>query len=72
MTEVVYPVDGEPVTLRPCPPWCTLERHFSPEQAVHADDGYFHYSPEAEITTGRPFPDQAGEEPAVVRVYLTS
>lgn len=72
MTEVVYPVDGEPVTLRPCPPWCALERHFSPEQAVHADDGYFHYGPEAEVTTGRPFPDQAGGESAVVRVYLTS
>jgi hypothetical protein len=72
VTEVVYPVDGEPVILRPCPPWCTLERHFSPEQAVHADDGYFHYGPEAEIATGRPFPDQAGGEPAVVRVYLTS
>lgn len=72
MTEVVRPVDGEPVTLRPCPPWCTLERHFGPEETVHADDGYFHYGPETEITTGRPFPDQAGEEPTVVRVYLSS
>lgn len=72
MTEVVRPVGGQPVTLRPCPPWCTLKRHFSPEEVIHADDGYFHYGPETEIATGRPFPGQAGADPAVVRVYLAS
>ena len=71
MSEVIYPADGEPVTLRPCPPWCTVGQHFSPELTVHADDGYFHYGPETQITTGRPLLDEAWE-PAVVRVYLSS
>jgi hypothetical protein len=32
--EVVHPLDGDAVTLRPCPPWCTegLARH--PAQAL--------------------------------------
>ena len=72
MTEVVCPDGGQPVALRPCPPWCILERHFGPGEAAHADDGYFHYGPETEIATWRPFPDQAREEQAVVRVYLSS
>lgn len=29
MTEVVRPVDGEPVELRPCPAWCAEGRHFA-------------------------------------------
>jgi hypothetical protein len=42
MTEVVRPRDGDPVALRPCPPWCTEGRHFGEGDAVYADDGILH------------------------------
>jgi hypothetical protein len=38
--EVVHPRDGDAVTLRPCPPWCTAARHFADGQAIDADDGH--------------------------------
>lgn len=49
--ETVRPLDGDAVTLRPCPPWCTLREHFAPDDLVHADDGFHHYGPEIAIPT---------------------
>lgn len=34
MPEVVHPRDGDSVTLRPCPPWCTEERHFTDDEVI--------------------------------------
>jgi len=42
MPEVVRPLDGVPVMLRPCPPWCTEGRHFADGEAIYADHGYDH------------------------------
>lgn len=49
MTEVVRPRDGEPVELRPCPPWCTHDEHFAGEEIIHADDGFHHCGPEIAV-----------------------
>jgi hypothetical protein len=51
VTEIIYPRDGDPVTLRPCPPWCTQSRHFTDEDVVYADDGFHHLGPEIEVPT---------------------
>jgi len=37
--------------LRPCPPWCTLERHFADDDIVYADDGFHHLGPETVVPT---------------------
>jgi hypothetical protein len=44
MTEVVHPLDGDSVVLRPCPSWCIESRHFANGEAIYADHGYHHYS----------------------------
>jgi hypothetical protein len=51
MTEVVHPRDADAVALRPCPPWCTLSRHFADGEVIDADDGYYHYGPEIAVPT---------------------
>ena len=43
MTEIIDLRDGDAVTLRPCPPWCTQSRHFGDNEAVYAEDGFHHY-----------------------------
>lgn len=68
--EVIYPLDGNAVALRPCPPWCTLTEHFTSDLEIHADDGYHHYGREIEVrTSDRRFAD--GPE-WVVKVILKS
>jgi len=70
MPEVVQPRGGEPVTLRPCPPWCTLDEHFAGQDVIDTDDGYHHYGPEIEVPTAdRMSADDPG---TVVRVTLKS
>jgi Domain of unknown function (DUF6907) len=67
--EVVYPRDGDAVTLRRCPPWCTCEQHFTSD-VIHADDGYHHYGPEVAVPTSfRMFNDSPE---TVVKVILKS
>lgn len=51
MTEIVHPRGGTPVTLRPCPPWCTCSQHFADDQVVDVDDGYHHCGPEVSVPT---------------------
>lgn len=51
MAETVHPRGGAPVTLRPCPPWCSRREHFSDDLAIDTDDGYHHYGPEIAIPT---------------------
>ena len=70
--EVVYPRDGEPVTLRPCPPWCTEERHFGDDEAVYADHGYHHYGPEIQVPTSDRFLGMTDGPETVVQVILKS
>ena len=54
--EVVHPRDGDAVTLRPCPPWCTEERHFADNEVdLYADHGYHHYGPEIQVPTSDRF-----------------
>lgn len=72
MAKFVRPRDGSPVALRPCPPWCTLVRHFGDGQAVYADDGYHHVGAEAEVPTGYPFLGLTGGDPTIVRAVLKS
>jgi hypothetical protein len=72
VTEVVYPVDGEPVTIRPCPPWCTESRHFADAAVIHADDGYHHSGAEIEVPTSYPFLGMTDGAPTIVRGVLKS
>ena len=72
MTEVVRPRDGDAVALRPCPPWCTLARHFGDGQPADADDGYHHEGAETEVPTGYPFLGLTGGDPTIVRAVLKS
>jgi hypothetical protein len=72
MPEVVYPRDGNAVTLRPCPPWCTGERHFTEDDVIYPDDGYHHYGPEAEVPTSSSFLGMADGARTVIRVVLKS
>ena len=51
MTEIVHPRGGAPVTLRPCPPWCTSSEHFTEHAVIDTDDGFHHYGPEVAIPT---------------------
>jgi hypothetical protein len=52
--EVVRPLDGDAVTLRPCPPWCAGARHFAVDEVIYADHGYHHYGTEIEVPTSSP------------------
>jgi len=72
MPEVVRPRDGDPVTLGPCPPWCTLGRHFADGEPVDAGDGYHHAGTEAEVPTAYPFGGLTDAEPTIVRAALKS
>lgn len=47
--EVVHTWDGDAATLRPCPSWCTDDRHFAEDEVVDADDGYHHYGPQIPV-----------------------
>jgi hypothetical protein len=51
MDEVVHPRGGDPVTLRPCPPWCTLDSHFDTGSPIDTDDGYHHRGSELAVPT---------------------
>ena len=72
MTEVAHPCDGNAVTLRPCPPWCSEGRHFADGEAVYADHGYHHYGTEVEVPTSYPFAGMTYGDPTIVRVVLKS
>lgn len=72
MTEVVHPLDGDPVALRPCPAWCTAGRHFAGGEAVYADHGYHHYGSEIEVPTSYGFPGMTDGSPTIVRAVLRS
>jgi hypothetical protein len=68
MMEIIYPQDGDAVTLRPCPHWCTLSEHFAHDEVVHADDGFHHYGPEIAVRTSfRTFVDSPD---SVVKVLV--
>ncbi len=69
MTEIIDPRDGDAVTLRPCPPWCTQSRHFAEDETVDSEDGFHHYGPEVAVPTSyRMFTDDDPE--SVVKVIL--
>jgi hypothetical protein len=72
MPEVVHPLDGDAVTLRPCPPWCAEERHFTDDAVIYADDGYHHYGAETEIPSSDKFLGMTDGPQAIVRVVLKS
>lgn len=72
MTEVVHLRDGDAVTLRPCPRWCTVSRHFPDGIPVDADDGYHHDGPEDQVPTSYPFGGLTDGPPTVVRVQVRS
>lgn len=72
MPEVAYLRDGDAVTLRPCPPWCTEERHFTDDEMVYADDGFHHYGQEVEVPTSCPFLGTTDEAATIIRVVLKS
>lgn len=70
MTETIRLRDGDPVTPRPCPAWCTQGRHFPLDYVADSDDGFHHYGPEVAIpTSDRMLLD--GPE-TIVKVNLTS
>lgn len=70
--EVVHLRNGDPVTLRPCPPWCTEARHFGTDDVIYADDGYHHYGTEIKVPTACPFLGTTAGDPTIVRVFLKS
>jgi hypothetical protein len=70
MTEVVHPRDADTIALRPCPPWCTLRRHFADGEVIDADDGYHHCGPEIAVPTSYRAHRDAPE--TVVRAILKS
>ena len=70
--EVVHPLDGDAVTLRPCPPWCTEGRHFADDEVIYADHGYHHYGPEVEVPASSRFAGMTEGPAAVVRAVLKS
>jgi hypothetical protein len=72
MAEVVHPRDGDAVTLRPCPAWCTAGRHFADGEVVYADHGYHHYGPEIEVPTSDKFLGMADGPRTIVRGVLKS
>jgi hypothetical protein len=70
--EVVRPLDGDAVTLRPCPPWCTEGPHLADNEMIYADDGYHHYGAEIEVPTSYNFLGMTDGVPTIVRVVLKS
>ena len=70
--EVVRPLDGEAVTLRPCPPWCAEGRHFADDEVIYADHGYHHYGTEIEVPTSYKFLGMTGGPETIVRAVLKS
>ena len=72
MTEVVHPLDGDSVALRPCPPWCTESRHFAGGEAIYADHGYHHYGTEIEVPTSDTFLGMTDGPQTIVRAVLKS
>ena len=70
--EVVRPLDGDAVTLRPCPPWCTEGRHFADDEVIYADHGYHHYGTEIEVPTSYKFLGMADGPETIVRAVLKS
>ena len=72
MTEVVHPHDGDAITLRPCPSWCTLRRHVDDGGPVYASDGYHHYGPDRAVPTSDRFLGVTDGPGTVVRVILKS
>jgi hypothetical protein len=71
MEKVVYPRDGDPVRLRPCPPWCIEDRYFADDGVIHSDDGYHHYGPEIMVPKSYRMLGLDGPE-TVVKVFPTS
>ena len=71
MEEIVYPWNGDPVALRPCPPWCALDRHFADDDVIDPSDGYHHYGPEIAVPTSDRMGRVSGPE-TVVKIFLTS
>lgn len=71
MEEVVHPRDGDPVALRPCPPWCTEGQHFDEDHVVYSDDGYHHHGPEIAVPTSYRMLGLDGPE-TVVKAFLIS
>jgi hypothetical protein len=51
VTELIHPRDGDPVRLRPCPPWCIQTRHFTDDDVIYAEDGFHHDGPEIAVPT---------------------
>ena len=72
MPEVVRPLDGAPVTLRPCPHWCTETRHFADDEVIYADHGYHHYGSEIEVPTSDTFGGMSDGPATIIRVVLKS
>jgi hypothetical protein len=70
--EVIYPRDGDPVALRPCPPWCTLDRHFADDDVIDSDNGYHHYGPEIAVPTSDRMLGLNYSPETVVKVILKS
>jgi hypothetical protein len=72
MTEVVHPLDGDLVALRPCPSWCIESRHFADGEAIYAGHGYHHYGAEIEVWTSDAFLGMADGPQTIVRAVLKS
>src|SRR5579859_3451560 len=72
MPEVVRPLDGVPVTLRPCPHWCIETRHFADDEVIYADHGYHHYGTEIEVPTSDTFGGMSDGPATIIRVVLKS
>lgn len=72
MTEVVYPRDGHPVTLGPCPPWCIERQHFLTDEIVDSDDGYLHMGAEIAVPTSYKTLNGPDDPETVVKVFLKS
>jgi hypothetical protein len=72
MTEVVHPIDGDAVALRPCPAWCTESRHFADGEAIYADHGYHHYGTEIAVPTSDKFLGMTDGPQTIVRAVLKS
>jgi Domain of unknown function (DUF6907) len=70
--EVVRPLDGVAVALRPCPPWCAEARHFTDGEVIYADDGYHHYGHESEVPTSCKFLGMTDGPDTIIRAVLKS
>ena len=70
--EVVRPLDGDAVTLRPCPPWCAEGRRFAGDEVIYAGHGYHHYGAEIEVPTSYNFAGMTGGPETIVRAVLKS